>query len=263
MPVETYRNCLYWSLMLLIAAPVLLSGGVTLKVAPPTKSCMDVSVPRWKDPHVPSSPWLKWHDCDYEFRGIGQGVVVGLYCGRWPKEKRVDSLEKYVVSLGTKKVRRATQNEWDHADPYPTSRVGPDLLRWNTNDNQPLEFGGKKFNKTGSRWSHYMANPSLISPTGNFLAVSSWDGIVAYPQPPGIFQRDHLDGHYYVDLYNVASGQHLLTLQGKFHGVDPDSIFSTGAWISRDYYFLSLDPEHLRRFVLCDAPQVSNTANHP
>ncbi|HEY3936472.1 MAG TPA: hypothetical protein VGL97_03540 [Bryobacteraceae bacterium] len=98
-----------------------------------------------------------------------------------------------------------------------------------------------------------------ISQDGSFLAVNSWDGIIAISEPL-MFGRRQFDGHYYVDIYNVDSGQKALAVSGEFHGVDPHIFFEKSAWISKYYFVLPLDGELVhRRFIICDV-EVSRPA---
>jgi len=242
-----------------IVAPVLLRGDVTIHITPYPKACAVASLPRWRGINMRFSigNHLNCQGCDYTFRAINGGVLAGLHCDCRLSQKPGDSIEKYAISLDTKKVRRATQSEWDQADPYLTFRVGADSLGRSLEAGQKVKYKGREFDKSGSKWPQGQ-DPSLVSANGNFLAVNSWDGVLAYVENGGLlpFYRDHLDGHYYVDFYNVSSGQHLLTLQGEFHGVDPQELFDKSGWISKSYYLLPLDEKGMRRFVLCDLRQV-------
>ncbi len=76
-----------------------------------------------------------------------------------------------------------------------------------------------------------------------------------------MFGRTDLNGHYYVDLYNVASGERVLAIQGEFHGVDPHHFFDKSAWISKRHFVLPLDDKNpRRRFIICDVQRASSTS---
>jgi hypothetical protein len=75
------------------------------------------------------------------------------------------------------------------------------------------------------------------------------------PELPGGFGcQNHIEGHYYAEIYDTGTAALVLSLSGHFHGVDPLDLFRRSAWISTRYYVLPLDSDSLDRFVLCDVP---------
>lgn len=231
-----------------LSACLPLSAGITFQATLHPEACTEVHVPGWKDPGNFPEPyyWLSEEKCDLDFSGVDGGVVVKTFCLPLnEKQGRFYSPSIYAVDLPSGRVRKATETEWEHADPYLTfrdRRLGNALPK-----DRPLTYQGKEFAKTGAKWPVGYAR--TISQDGSFLSVNSWDG--SNWESEINWNRD-VNGHYYVDIYNVASGQRLLALQGEFHDVDPWEMLDSGAWISKYYYVLQLDRHKLKRFVICD-----------
>ena len=95
-----------------------------------------------------------------------------------------------------------------------------------------------------------------MSSDGGFLAVNGWDGEV---NPGGdladIFNSGHIEGNYYIDIYDFGSATVAPSLNGRFRGVDPGDLFRVSAWISKCFYVLLLDTDNMNHFVLCDVQQ--------
>ncbi len=250
----------------LLSVHPLLAESVTVNVAPDPKACTIVHLPSWKKPVMPSwthSDWLGGMRCDLDFRSFDGGVLVGASCRPEPKLEQVYSPSKYAVYFGTGRVRKATEDEWNHADPYLNFRVTANRLGYNFKPDQKLIYQGKEFAKTGAKWP-FAFGISHVSQDGSFLAVNSWDGIQASNGDDSpILGREYLDGQYFVDVYNVASGRRILAIDGHFHGVGPDEMFRNSAWISKRYFVLPLDwTNKLRNFVICDVERASRSAGN-
>ena len=94
-----------------------------------------------------------------------------------------------------------------------------------------------------------------------YLAVNGWDGDVnAGGDLADIFNGGHIEGNYYVEIYDVGSATLALSLTGRFKGIDPGDFFQLSAWISKRYYLLPLNTLNLNRFVLCDVQQAATRA---
>jgi hypothetical protein len=251
---------------LLLSVTVARSETVTVEVTPNRKACTVVNMPRWKVPVMTpgEGPWGEnarfGFQCDLDFRSSDGGIQVGSYCQPGRFTGRVYSPSRYAISFGSGRIRRAAESEWDHADPYLNFRESPVNPIYALKDDAPIPYQGKPFAKTGSKWCEYPQFAGDVSQDGSLLAVNSWDGIIAVPEllMPG---RRQFDGHYYVDLYDVASGHRILTVKGEFHGVNPHDLFIKSAWISKHYFVLPLDGETAhRRFVICDVRSPSPDA---
>ncbi len=237
---------------LLLAHP-LPADKVTVEISPNPTVCTVVHLPKWKAPAMPrDEDWPDGLNCDYDFRSLDGGLLVGLWCHRFDPNPRIYSPTKYAVLFGSGKVRNATDQEWDQADPYLNFRVTANNPGRGLKPDQKLFYLGKDFPKTGSKWPLSM-EISRVSQDGSFLAVNSWDGIVEGCDLNELCWGETIRGRYFVDIYNVTSVQLVLHIGGEFHGIDPDSMFRDSAWISKSYFVLPLDWENrFRQFIVCD-----------
>ncbi len=205
---------------------------------------------------------LPWDEatCEFDFRETDGGALVGTYCRHFERDPKIYSPSKYAFYFGTGRVRKATDREWEHADPYLNFRDSAFTDARNTTHELRLAYKGKELPKTGSKWPLDTMTSSRLSTAGDYVAVNSWDGTIAHPEPL-MFGRSDLNGHYYVDIYNVASGQRVLAISGEFHGVDPYDMFHHSAWISKRYFILPLDEGRpMRQFVICHVQHASSVA---
>ena len=246
---------------LLLSVPAMQAAKVTIKIAPMRRACTVVHLPGWKKPALgPDTDWGHAMECDYDFRSVDGGVLVGAYCRPLPDEKPVYSPSKYAVYFGSGRVRKATAREWTNADPYLLFRVTANDPGIHFQPQQKLVYQGKEFPKTGANWP-FPFGISHVSPDGKSLNVNSWDGTIS-SNGDDVWGKDYLDGHYYVDIYDIPSQQRLLAIQGEFHGVDPYFMFRDSAWLSKRYFMLPLDWQNqLRRFVICDVQRASHAVN--
>jgi hypothetical protein len=231
---------------------------VSVKITPDPEVCTVIHFPRWKEPRVPIS--FNWGpDMDYDLRSAAGGILAGVFCRYGGSGVPVYSPSKYAVSFGSRQVRKVTETEWEHSDSYLRFRVDANSHdHWPYPDSTKLVYLSKEYPKSGSKWPISL-NFSRLSQDGRFLAVNSWDGVAYSADEGSLFGKDHFDGNYYVDIYDVASAQRILLVQGEFHGVQPEDMFSRSAWISKSLYVLPLDWQHkLRKFVICDIQRISN-----
>ncbi len=105
---------------LLASAPLLLAENVTVKTTPDPKVCTAVQLPKWKEPIMPGGdlPWGEGMPCDIDFRSFDGGVLGGAYCRPGRSKAPVYSPNKYAIYFGAGAVRKAPDEEWNHADPY-------------------------------------------------------------------------------------------------------------------------------------------------
>jgi hypothetical protein len=119
-----------------------------------------------------------------------------------------------------------------------------------------LIYKGKEFVRRGAQWPLSSEDSSRLSPDGGFLAVNSWDGEMRICPELALGCQDHLQGNYYIEIYDAASASLALSLRGQFQGFDPEDLFRQSAWASRDLYVLPLDRlPWTNRFMLCDLQQ--------
>ncbi len=259
------RTPFAYLLVPLLSVHLVFAERVTVNVAPDPKACTAVHLPKWKESAMPPGdlPWGEAMPCDIGFRSFDGGVLAGASCRPGRSKAPVYSPSKYAVYFGTGRVRKATDDEWDHADPYLNFRDSAFPDGRNTTHDLRLVFKGKELPKTGSEWPLDTMTSSRLSPARDYVAVNSWDGRIAYPEPL-MFGRSDLNGHYYVDIYNVASGQRVLAISGEFHGVDPYHFFEESAWISKRYFVLPLDEGRpMRQFVICYIQRASAAEARP
>lgn len=161
------------------------------------------------------------------------------------------SPDKYAINLDTRKVRQATEVEWDNADAYVGYRDSTMQAGHNMEPSDRLIYKGREFRRAGAKWPMYSQDSARLSQDGSYLAVNSWDGdslgggdmVSSHPLD---------DGNYYVSVYDTNSGGQVLALKGHFRDVVPEDLFSRSVWISKRRYVFILDTERMRRFVFCD-----------
>ncbi len=240
------------------------TGSVTVSLARANGACREFTVPGWPPPTSPLPPGTSgdWAHrilsapvaSDFDFRG-GDGIVLVRFSAlasgpdRAPK---VYSPALYRLDLTTGQVEAGSSSEWDTGVPLAISRSSPKLTNPELTTDGRLRLGGKEFLRSGTRWPTSSLTVALLSSDDNLLAVDGWDG-EAVVVGEFSFGRDHIDGNYYVNIYDVGSVTHVLSLRaGHFHQIDPEFLFMGSAWVADRYYLLPLDLESMNRFVLCD-----------
>ncbi len=160
----------------------------------------------------------------------------------------------YVLNIGTKvHVRRASRSDWDAGGPIAVTAKDaiPSPTKTDFWDDQGLHYAGKLFPKRGPLWSIW--DVSSISEQEKYLTVHSWDGTApSCDQSPFVGPcESYGDGHYWIDLYQVATARKLIAMTGRFQGLDVDFLFANTQWLGDKYFVMPLQPD-LRRFVLCE-----------
>jgi hypothetical protein len=256
------KFCLSSALLTCLWACGLGAASVTISMEGSKGACKEIALADWPPPPNLPDPgdWpalLKDAPLtsDLDFRSVDGGVLVGLialpsYPNRGP---RLYSPAKYRIDLATGRVGGATENEWAGAQPYSTLR---DSVAQGSNmkPEDRLVYKGKEFVRRGSQWPLMSIDTARLSPDGSFLGVDSWDGEMRIcPEiPAGLGCRDHLQGSYYVEIYDAGPATLALSLRGQFQGIDPEDLFRRSAWASKDFYVLPLDAVKMSRFALCD-----------
>jgi hypothetical protein len=192
--------------------------------------------------------------CDLDFRALNQNFAVGAHCARSRQAaEQLHSADKYVIDWETGRTRKASEEEWNHADTLLTSRAVPRDTKFEKWGHR-FTYEEKQFHIAGGLEYLNDTNTLRLSPDGSLLAVNSWDGEIACPEDAWIWNC-HINGHYYVEFYGVASAQRALLITGEFHGVEPFGMFDQGGWLSRRYYVVPQDVGGgLRHFLLCAVP---------
>jgi hypothetical protein len=171
--------------------------------------------------------------------------------------------EKYAVDLDhPNKVRRIAEQTWQST--MPLRWVGPGGIEPTRPTAPGISYRGHIFEKSGPKWSGVGAGPigAPVSVESLRVAVNSWDGLdIRYDflDPTVLFQNDKVKGEFWTDIYDVASGQRLIQIQGSFDGADPGKFLGYAVWYGTRYYVMPvgktswLGTFNLRRLLICDA----------
>jgi hypothetical protein len=217
---------------------------ITYRVTGNPGACHDVRVGKWSPGYRRAST----NGCRYEFRSPGNDVLyIGVYClettGKW------DSLVKYEIDLARpKQVLPVVQPAWGSA-----ATLKGELWKQASApvSSEGIEYAGHMLRKSGPQWHNYA---TFISPGEKRIALNSLEGGVGYPGPfePGPIRAK---GKYWIDIYDVQTGQRELIIQGTFHGgadADPGLFQGRAFWLTDRYYVLPLEPHGMRRLLICD-----------
>jgi len=117
--------------------------------------------------------------------------------------------------------------------------------------------------KSGPKWAGIGEGTvgSFISHDLARLAVNSWDGVditYSFLDPTSFGQRNKIKGQFWVDIYDIASEQRLIQIQGTFRGAEPGNFQGHAAWYGDRYYVMPVGGTlgsgefSLRRLLICD-----------
>jgi hypothetical protein len=161
--------------------------------------------------------------------------------------------EKYGFDLRHAGTWRIEEKTWDAGSVLEPTTGGV----WQP---QPMLRNNEKFPISSPKYAG-----SVSSPGGSRIAVDSWSGTVR--DPPQILSwepgpsslgfligliRAHYDGHYWIDIHDVVSGSRVVQIRGDFHGDHPLYFQGKAKWLNGRYYVLPLEPEGMRRLLVCD-----------
>jgi hypothetical protein len=158
------------------------------------------------------------------------------------------------------RVRPATAKEWSEAAPLLHSEheilsnkhklsTQPD-----TQDDAAVFYGARKFPKSGQYWSRRAA---LVSPHQKWLAVFSYSspekpreqvekntlpGFLGGGTEPG-------NGELFLDVYNISSGEKILSHHTPYSGFGPSWVFSNALWLEDRFLVMPLDYSSLSCFL--------------
>jgi hypothetical protein len=99
------------------------------------------------------------------------------------------------------------------------------------------------------------------------MAVFSWDGFnirYSFMDPTSFGRRSRVEGRYWVDLYEAVSGLRLVTIEGSFKGVSPETFLESGPVWYGSYFVMPMgglvgggSSILLQKLLICDADAVS------
>lgn len=201
--------------------PPTYGGGISYLVTLNAAACHDVHLGRFSIP-LESKGLMSGVDsahCRYEVRsGREAELYVGVLCtgaGPVPGQGVIwpSAPEKFAIDLSrASKVRRIDEATWKSAPILERSdHGGPPSA-----DERGYRYNNHLFEKSGPSWYGEGISdvvPANLSWTGIRVAVNSWDGI---DETYGIldftswFQRNHVKGHFWVDMYDTAKDHRLV-----------------------------------------------------
>ena len=168
---------------------------------------------------------------------------------------------------GGKGAHLITEKEWE---------AGNELLRTENGlfprpEDSAVVYQGPPMPRSGPKWEGTGGNGgplrTLFTATSNRAAVNSWDGVditYSFLDPTSLFQRNKVQGSYWIDIYETATAKPLVRIQGSFSGAEPYEFQEHRAgWYSDRYYVLPVghaaDTYHfnLRRLLICDVDAAS------
>jgi len=175
-------------------------------------------------------------------------VAVGI-SGYYSVTGTVPAPKKYAFTPGLPgSVRLIPDEEWQAAKPFKlyTNELS-NLERLRSTKPIPdnlVHYLGKSFTSKGRD-----LDIALPSENGRWLLIGSDTG-----KPP-VFDlwagTANSSGHFYFELYDTASGDHQLLVDGHFRDISPSYFMLRNGWINDNFLLLSLNPDRTT-FVLCD-----------
>lgn len=197
----------------------------------------------------------EWHDVDerpldtieqIEVRTLSTSPSEYFFAAFQSVFNPVNSENSYAVKLTpSPRVRAATKQEWRSAKRIETAGrlvfpLGSDL------SSGEIEYGGKKFQKTGKYWQN-----SWLSPGGKWIAAFSYTGER---------KRDFMfmdggsvhDGDIFWDVYDTATGKKVF--EWKARDVKNPTVFGGPVvWLEERYFLFPEDQEN-QNFIIVTLP---------
>jgi hypothetical protein len=241
----------------------LFGSRITYQVTGDPGACHEVHLGKISVPRgVAAMEDLNTNYCHYEVRVTGGTEVYLTSACSNLHAAWIASPQKYAVDLRRPdRVRRIDEKAWDAATVLPWSgrSLGPprDFAE------RGIQYKGHLLEKSGSNWAG-MGDGAFDAPFSKNLtwaAVNSWDGISivhSFLDPSSFGKRDKIKGQYWIDIYDTASGQRLLLIQGTFSKVRPTAFQREAGWYGDRFYILSLGGSllagelGLQRLLICD-----------
>lgn len=247
---------------LLSAAELVAADHLDVKIASTMRErCHIVRFPQgWKipvelgkSPNEPGKIFTYEYYDEYEFRVPGLLQTKFLVGGLTRLTELRYTANKYEVDLSNAKapVLPASDEAWQSATPVSTKQksafVLSSLLR---PGNQPIEFHGFQFFKTGEIWAN---ENSRVSPDDASLVLQSWTGSTESGGETGFGSCFPFGcrGKFFLDIFNADAGKKLLTIEGTYSGSDIDNLLSTTGWLTERYFIVPLG-DHRERCLVCE-----------
>lgn len=238
------------------------SAGVTYRVTENPEACHDVHLGGWMSvPPGVIAQNVETGNCRYEFRG---GEETLLYVTGVCKARTVwlPAPQKYSVDLShSYRVRRISDAAWEAAPPLPWSSGGIQPLAGQNG----VQYRGPVLERSAPKWAGEGYSQPIRAPLNssmNRMAVNSWDGINevhSFMNPASFGLRDKVKGQYWIDIYDTASGERLVKIEGSFKGVGPYVFQGHEAWYGDRYFVMPLGrgldgsaSMSLQRLLICD-----------
>jgi hypothetical protein len=241
-------------------------GGVTYRVTENADVCQEIHLGWMTPPPLTITDVVDSGHCDYEIRNGGEKILyVSAVCnGPTPLTVR----QKFAIDLSKKgHVRRISDVDWDSVSRLPQSAGGISPEK----DARGVSYmGGPLVERSGPRWTGEGFNPLItakLDPSRERVAVFSWDGFnisYSFMDPSSAFRRNKIEGRYWIDIYEAATGRPLTKIEGSFKNFSPDSLLG---WASRwfgEYFVMPLGRTTdggasimLQTFLICDTDAAS------
>lgn len=152
---------------------------------------------------------------------------------------------QFAVSVdGAYRVRRAGAEEWNAATKVVHSYHVLHSFQ-NSQNNEGVQYKDRLYRKSGESWGNVVA---LVSLRGTWIAIFSWS---SKDKPdrgmlPGFPAGDEPGrGEVFVDVYNVASGEKVISARSPYGtkpgGFAPSMLFSGSVWIEDRYFIMPLN----------------------
>ncbi len=248
-------------------APSLFCGNITYQVSPNPSVCHEVYLGRLSVPREPASRQrVSTGFCQPEIRRSNESelyLTVACEFLREVKESWVPCLEKYAVDLSQpNRVRRIDEKTW------LSGTLIFNILNKHTLPSSPQAPGiierGRVLARSGPKWSGVGAGPvdARFNEDMTKIAVNSWDGFdIEYNplDPTVLFQSDKVRGNFWIDIYDIDSGERLLQIMGSFKKVGPRGFQWLSSWHGTRYFVVPVGGGYLgemsdwRRLLVCDA----------
>jgi hypothetical protein len=187
------------------------------------------------------------YDSEYEFRIPGlletNFLIAGLVL---PYEQY--TVNKYLANFSDAKapVLAASDDAWRSATPVRLTREAAVLV--DPKGDEPMEFHGFKFQKSGEIW-----NMSRLSPDRAWLVLQSWSGRA--DDSENVLSLACLPfgcrGKLFFDVFNADTGKKVLTVIATYSGPDPGGLIDQSAWLTERYFIVPLG-EHRERCLVCE-----------
>lgn len=255
-------------LSLRFLSPPAAAESATARVRAGAAYCNVVVFPQWLGPAGDRNWKFDFYEGSGKFKfrkGGGQETEV-LVSGSLDDHNGMrESLTFCALSLDRGICRPSSREEWDRAVPVPLERqyAQPPLVI----AGDALTGDGKAYPKSGPNW---LDGPSgtqraPASPDGRYLAVYSYSGNFAVPEPlrgPILPLRHPVRGNYWVDIYDRTNARLTISIEGSFRGLSPAAMIEDAFWLNRHYYVIPLSPYGKKRAMVCNVA-AAGSANQP